>query len=278
MKTQSILRISLLFFVMQMLAIPIYAQFFDHPTKVIDSTNLYVIYKLAWKQDTNDLDYVKNEDMVLFIGNDISKFTSYNQYRFMFEGRKAEREGKLSLFLTEETIKSFRAKLTYKIYKNYPQGRYTFRERVMPTNFEYVESLDVYKWQMTALVDTIGEYVAHCATTDYGGRKWIAWYTTEIPINDGPYKFSGLPGLIIKLYDEQEHYVFELDRIERSEETIEIEYDNRDWVKTNRNDFLKAAENFRNDIINRAKEAGMSSSAQQKAARNMLKRNNPIEF
>jgi len=278
MKTQSILKISLLMFVMQMLVSDVYAQFFDHPTKVIDSTNLYVIYKLAWKQDTNDLDYVKNEDMVLFIGNDISKFTSYNQYRFMFEGRKAEREGKLSLFLTEETIKSFGAKLTYKIYKNYPKGHYTFRRRVMPTNFEYVEALDVYKWQLTALVDTIGDYVAHCATTDYGGRKWIAWYTTEIPINDGPYKFSGLPGLIVKLYDEQEHYVFELDRIERSEETIEIEYDNRDWVKTNRNDFLKAAENFRNDIINRAKEAGMSSSAQQKAARNMLKRNNPIEF
>lgn len=31
------------------------------------------------------------------------------------------------------------------------------------------------------------------ATCDFAGRKWIAWFTTEIPIQDGPYKFYGLP-------------------------------------------------------------------------------------
>ncbi len=48
----------------------------------------------------------------------------------------------------------------------------------------------------------------------------MAWYTTEIPINDGPYKFFGLPGLIIKLYDEKEHYVFEMTKLERYENGV----------------------------------------------------------
>jgi GLPGLI family protein len=30
------------------------------------------------------------------------------------------------------------------------------------------------------------------ATTEFAGRTYVAWYTTEISIADGPYKFYGL--------------------------------------------------------------------------------------
>ena len=43
--------------------------------------------------------------------------------------------------------------------------------------------------------------MAQKATTSYGGRDWIAWFTAEIPFQDGPYKFYGLPGLIVKMED-----------------------------------------------------------------------------
>jgi hypothetical protein len=66
--------------------------------------------------------------------------------------------------------------------------------------------------------------------------------------------------------------------MERSDEAILIEYMDMNWVQTSRSDFLKAQENFRLDIVNRAKEAGVSSEGQQRAVRSMMKRNNPIEF
>jgi Protein of unknown function (Porph_ging). len=44
----------------------------------------------------------------------------------------------------------------------------------------------------------------------FGGRKWIAWFNTEIPIYEGPYKFSGLPGLICELYDIKGNYHYTL--------------------------------------------------------------------
>lgn len=39
-----------------------------------------------------------------------------------------------------------------------------------------------------------------------GGRQWIAWFTSEIPLSEGPYKFGGLPGLILEVADSEGDY------------------------------------------------------------------------
>lgn len=255
------------------------AQFFDLPSMVIDSAKIGVVYNLSWKQDTNNLDKVKTEEMILLIGNKINEFMSYNHYRFMEAGRKAEREGALSAFLqNEDYIKSFEAKLTYRIFLNYPTGNYTYTKRISPSTFKYNEALAIYKWQLTDSTKTIDGYSVQRALTDYGGRRWIAWYTLEIPLNEGPYKFRGLPGLIIKMYDADQHYVFSMVRIERYEKPLAIEFIESDYVNTNRGKFLEAEEIFKRDIINRAKDAGVSADGLQTTARNISKRNNPIEL
>ncbi|MFZ4927490.1 GLPGLI family protein [Chryseobacterium sp. Mn2064] len=68
----------------------------------------------------------------------------------------------------------------------------------------------INKWKLeddTKVINTI-----HCkkAKVTFKGRHWIAWYTSEIPLPYGPYKFSGLPGLIVKITDETGDYDFEL--------------------------------------------------------------------
>lgn len=254
------------------------AQFFDLPTTVLDKANLSITYAMAWKQDTNNLEYTRREEMILLVGKKISMFQSKNFYQFCSIGRKAEQEGRLDGFLNGPEIGNFKTRYTYAIYKNYPAGSYTYTDKMMPGFFQYDESFDVFNWKLSNQVDTIGGYVAHCAFADYGGRHWVAWYTTDIPLNDGPYKFRGLPGLIIRLYDDQKHYSFDMVKIERYDESKPIEFPDMGWVHTTRNNFLKAEENFRLDIINRAKSAGASSETQQAAARNMMKKNNPIEF
>ncbi|MEG1650143.1 MAG: GLPGLI family protein, partial [Rikenellaceae bacterium] len=52
------------------------------------------------------------------------------------------------------------------------------------------------------------------------GREYEAWFTTEIPISEGPWKFYGLPGLIAKLHDKQKHYSFELIGFQKITEPI----------------------------------------------------------
>ena len=278
MRKSTIIIFVTVFIMLQILPFNMSAQFFDFPSKVLDSANLIINYSLIWKEDTNNLDNTRQEDMILILGNKTSLFLSKNFYRFFLLGQKAEKEGRLNEFLDGQDISNYRSRFTYKIFKNYPIGRITYEDKVMPSFLQYDEDINIFKWQLTNLIDTIGDYVTHCAYTNYGGRHWVAWYSTDIPINDGPYKFRGLPGLIIRLYDDKKHYVFDMVSMEHSDEPILIKYIDMGWVQISRSEFLKAQENFRFDIINRAKEAEINNEGQQRAVKAMLKRNNPIEF
>lgn len=81
-------------------------------------------------------------------------------------------------------------------------------------NYEYQYSEEPnFDWKLKEESKQIDNYLCKKATIQYGGRNWVAWYTVEIPLPYGPYKFKGLPGLIIKMYDETESYIFEVKRI-----------------------------------------------------------------
>lgn len=67
-----------------------------------------------------------------------------------------------------------------------------------------------------------GQFNLQKATARYGGRNWIAWFTEEIPISEGPYKFNGLPGLIFEIYDDKENYKFTLQQIYQIKDKTEI--------------------------------------------------------
>ena len=53
------------------------------------------------------------------------------------------------------------------------------------------------------------------ATAQFGGRSWIAWFSKDIPMPYGPYKFNGLPGLIMELYDTKKDYYFKVIKSEK---------------------------------------------------------------
>lgn len=65
------------------------------------------------------------------------------------------------------------------------------------------------------------------ASVKYGGRNWVAWYTTDIPVNAGPYKFNGLPGLILEITDSESNFSFEVNQIENRD--IDINEDVKNY-------------------------------------------------
>ncbi|MGI6048337.1 MAG: GLPGLI family protein [Petrimonas sp.] len=89
-------------------------------------------------------------------------------------------------------------------------------------------------WQMVEGTDTILTYPCQKAVVSYAGRDYTAWFAPEIPINDGPWKFWGLPGLILKVTDTQELFEWKAIGLENIDADIVINkgnYDNANPVQ-----------------------------------------------
>ncbi|WP_042720139.1 GLPGLI family protein [Flavobacterium sp. B17] len=69
-------------------------------------------------------------------------------------------------------------------------------------------------WKVESDKLKIGNFNCQRAELLYGGRIWTAWFTQEIPLQDGPYIFHGLPGLIIKISDDRSDFNFSLVKVE----------------------------------------------------------------
>ena len=81
---------------------------------------------------------------------------------------------------------------------------------------KYSEELQTPEWTVTDSIKAIIGYECFKAITDFRGRHWIAWFTPEIPVSDGPWKLHGLPGLILEAYDISHDYEFEAKGIRSS--------------------------------------------------------------
>lgn len=92
---------------------------------------------------------------------------------------------------------------------------------------------DKINWKLSTETKTYQNLSLQKATTNFGGRKWTAWFTKEFPFSEGPYKFQGLPGLIILLQDEKNQYNFSLIENKKLDKTydtsnfLEVRYGNK---------------------------------------------------
>lgn len=79
----------------------------------------------------------------------------------------------------------------------------------------YVDST-ILDWEIYPDVKMINTYSCQKANVTYKGRNYTAWFAKHVPIPAGPYKFYGLPGLIIKIYDDEQKFSFELSSLKKS--------------------------------------------------------------
>lgn len=114
---------------------------------------------------------------------------------------------------------------------------------IMPMNLEreccqYTEPVPKQQWTLKEEQQTIHGYRCQKATCHWRGRDYEAWFTSEIPIQRGPWKFGGLPGLIVKIYDAKKEYNFELVKLERTPRPI-MQWNFSRFRKVKRQDMLK---------------------------------------
>ena len=86
---------------------------------------------------------------------------------------------------------------------------------------KYDEPFGEMQWEIIPdSTSTILDYECVMARMSYHGRDWTAWFAPEIPVQDGPWKFAGLPGLILKATESTGTHSFTANGIEATEDDI----------------------------------------------------------
>lgn len=121
----------------------------------------------------------------------------------------------------------------------------------------YINVVDVNKgqdWKISKESKTIGNYKVIKATCNFRGRNWEAWFAPDISLSIGPWKFRGLPGLIIQVYDETKRYNYNLAEIETvNDDKITVEIDDllqRIKKKISIKQFLDEQEEYDTNTLN----------------------------
>ncbi len=105
-------------------------------------------------------------------------------------------------------------KQPYFLYKNFSIKKINLSGLVGLKNYLVDDSLSNFKWIITKEKRKILNYNCIKATTQFRGRNYEAWYTESIPLQNGPWKFCGLPGLIIMVKDDKEVFTYKLTAID----------------------------------------------------------------
>ncbi|MGN0032604.1 MAG: GLPGLI family protein [Candidatus Limimorpha sp.] len=254
---------------------------FNEPIIELDTARLQVMYRLTYIEDTNHLNYKCQEKMILFTGDVASSFQPYNGYKFDKVGRQKRAEGTMIEWLSSGiSSNEFISNFFFRIYKRQDDRTITTTDRVpLSASFKYEEKADAFNWEITEETAVIEGYMVQKACCDFGGRRWEAWFTPEIPYSEGPYKFCGLPGLILNIADTDGHYVFELLSIEVPEPGTMVEFlDRDDYVVSTKKEFFKAFDDNQKNLINTVKDNGGDAQMSQRISRSAKSKNNPIEI
>ncbi|MCD0479138.1 GLPGLI family protein [Chryseobacterium sp. LC2016-29] len=158
-------------------------------------------YDYKFIPDSTDKANVLKEIMLLDIDKSGSKY--YGQEKFIADSTSQadlERQLKLSPNNISISRNDKPGMITYKVTKQYPDFKTHLFTRISNDSYK-IEEDKKPEWEILPDKQKIGEYNAQKATTKYGGREWTAWFSTDLPFQDGPYKFYGLPGLIVKIED-----------------------------------------------------------------------------
>ncbi|WP_307984276.1 GLPGLI family protein [Bacteroides pyogenes] len=196
---------------------------------VLDSANYIITYEVQAISGTATND--RNTDIqILQIGNDVSK--TYSKYLF-------DNDSVCTMLIQKGTrnIPIYQGLASPEdIYKNHPKGKMTVSYRTFMTGpvLKYEEPMPTFKWELLSDRKTLLNYQCQKSVCTFRGRTYIAWFTPEIPLSEGPWKFHGLPGLILQVSDDKNEFEYQCIGIQKLKKKQPIKYWKWDYQSSTR--------------------------------------------
>lgn len=246
--------------------------------EVIDEVQFVVQYQTKMMTDTLNPENITEESMILKVGAKSSEYYSYT--RFVTDSLFKEQLKASGTGLVRRNKADDHGIITYQIYKNYPAGKVTTLDKIAMSRFRCEENNETPVWQLLSDTMTILSYPCQKAVCHFKGRDYEAWFTPEIPRNEGPWKLHGLPGLILKASDSQGHYTFECTGLINTKENLLFGAER--FENVSRKNLDKIYERYANDPVGfvtssnpNVKIVIKDESGENKSVKNMPY--NPIE-
>ncbi|MGI4762538.1 MAG: GLPGLI family protein [Janthinobacterium lividum] len=245
-------------------------------------------YRLTYQPDSTN-PTTRTDIHYLLLGKTLSRFTSRatlasDSLLAVFSTLPFNQDN-VSL-MSDQLMKIPHSRFSYNIYKTAATHRLIYDDRIGLTHYRYEEPASFLTWVITPDRASRAGYACQRATTTFGGRQWEAWFTREVPVSEGPYKFFGLPGLIVQVADTRRYYVFELLTLGKPTTARLVALPAKAPPSTDRATFQRALATYRLDPLASLSAASngqmritsLDPTSEQRARENARKRNNPLEL
>ena len=259
-----------------------------------DTARIEVRYNLTYRPDSTD-PATRTEVLRLRLGSRLSRCENIAKVYMdsvmaaaitAAEATQSGDDKVLNIDLSHISASKFHARFEEVIYKIPTAGTEAVYDGIGMGNYEYQEPTGLFSWTLTPTTATVAGYACQRATTAFGGRQWEAWFTREVPVGDGPYKFYGLPGLIVKVGDARQHYLFELTQLRQLVPPVVIAPPEASAKLITKAEFRRGKTEYERNGLAQLMASGnirygsseAEAAAQQKMRKRAKRKANPLEL
>ena len=248
------------------------------PLEHLDQATLECIYEYTVKDPRLQKTEIYYD--ILQVGKRVSKYAAYPAYRvdsviYRMDITKITIGQATAISNQYEGWKASK----YTIVKDHRTKTLSYYDRVFTDRYVYPDTINI-GWKLSGGTKTVCGYTCRKATATFRGRTWTAWYATDIPVNDGPWKFGGLPGLILQIEDATGDQHFTAISIRTPTENISMQKRSEPF-KTTRKRFNKQLNDYRSDpgkIMSGSPLAGKTVDGKEIPVPKRQLFHNPIEL
>lgn len=210
-------------------------------------SDMEVVYRMKFIIDSTKTDYpIYVDNLRLLFNKESSVYFSQDTksyYEFINKGISQMKDGKISLgsIPMQPKVKGSVYKLGETITATLPVGKYLYSFEEPKIEWQLLNETKEIKGIKCGLAKT---------TLDTGGI-FFAWYTIkEYPFSEGPFRFKGLPGLILSVYNKNKTIEIDAVEIKKTQEEFEHYFSQMAIKIKNKGIFLKSrSEYFENPNI-----------------------------
>nr|WP_320039099.1 GLPGLI family protein [uncultured Bacteroides sp.] len=232
------------------------------PQQSIDSAYLKITYLEDFVRNADNLSKKSYDELVLNIGEYSSEFYSLREDRVMQIRDSVLAAGGNGFQAYEAYADLPRSRQKFRLYKNlYSDNKLIYIDEVDANlYYKYNEIIEKPVWTFLQEKKEIQGYACQKAKTKFKGREWAAWFTTEIPVSDGPWKLCGLPGLILDAVDSDSLYHFYCVGVNKLSKKKPIKIFKTKYVACDKKEFYSAMKQMYEQPLEFFKRFGLISA------------------